>query len=175
MCNSTPVKKAEKVEADNHTDLIELRLDHLAGGATILFFIGALCLIYLFCRRRRQQPAQPPAFPMMPLQPPFPPQTFPMMPFQPPVHSPGTVAMPITWHVRSDDLSGFAEALTTFARRDGHRRIQASRLADASDLADVEDVDDDPTDNGSTSADRIKNPARTTNDRLARLKARANL
>ena len=161
MCNSNAaaVKAAEKVETDSHTDLIELRLDHLAGGAALILILGAIALVYCLCRRRQQRRQLSPVYPIVPFQP----QIQPQMPYQPPQTS---NHLPITWHVSREDIGGIAEALAMYNRRMERRRLEAEPRPR---FADVENDQRPATPTIATA----EHPENGTKDKTEYLKLRA--
>ena len=157
MCNSNAaaVKAAEKVETDSHTDLIELRLDHLAGGAAVVLILGTIALVYCLCRQRQQRRQPSPMYPFVPFQPP--------MPYQPPQTA---APLPITWHVSREDIGGIAEALAAYNRRMERRRLETEHRPR---FADVEN-DLRPA---TPTIDTTENSENGTKDKTEYLKLRA--
>ena len=51
--SSTPIKQAEKVESDQHNNLVELRFDHLAVGGTAIMIIFAAIVAYCCMKRKK--------------------------------------------------------------------------------------------------------------------------
>ena len=51
---SIEAPKSQRVEADSHQNMVEIRFDHLAVGSTALLMIAVTIMIYLWCRRNRK-------------------------------------------------------------------------------------------------------------------------
>ena len=117
--SSTEVEKPQQMGADTHQDLLELRFDHIAGGAAFIIIDLAAAIIFIICKRKRKQRHPKNSFPLMPYyanyHPSHPQSPFaPPMPFQsehPPMTHRNGLQISMVWHVTSDEINIFSKAL----------------------------------------------------------------
>ena len=111
--SSNPIKEAESVEVDHHSNMVELRFDHTAvGGTAIIIIIFIIFICYCIHRNRARMghhnhATHQPSYPLQPL----PHHGCQMQQGLGPQQSSAGLQIPIVWHVRTEEVLRCAKAI----------------------------------------------------------------